>query len=94
MAIGTDSLASTPDLNLFAELATLRRLAPSVPASMLLDSATRQGARALAFDDEYGTLDSGKVARLLAVDVPPGTDDVEEYLVSGIQPEQLSWIEG
>ena len=94
VAVGTDSLASTPDLNLFAELATLRRLAPSVPASMLLDSATRQGARALAFDGEYGTLDPGKLARLLAVDVPRGADDVEEYLVSGIQPEQLSWIEG
>jgi cytosine/adenosine deaminase-related metal-dependent hydrolase len=93
VAVGTDSLASTPDLNLFAELATLRRLAPAVPAMMLLDSVTRQGARALAFDDEYGTLDSGKVARLLAVDVPPGTDDVEEYLVSGIQPEQTRWIE-
>jgi aminodeoxyfutalosine deaminase len=93
VAVGTDSLASTPDLNLFAELAMLRRLAPAVPAMMLLDSVTRQGARALAFDDEYGTLDSGKVARLLAVDVPPGTDDVEEYLVSGIQPEQTRWIE-
>jgi cytosine/adenosine deaminase-related metal-dependent hydrolase len=93
VAVGTDSLASTPDLNLFAELAALRRLAPAVPATMLLDSATRQGARALAFDDEYGTLDSGKVARLLAVDVPPGTDDVEEYLVSGIEPEQTRWIE-
>jgi aminodeoxyfutalosine deaminase len=92
VAVGTDSLASTPDLNLFAELATLRRLAPAVPAMMLLDSVTIQGARALAFDDEYGTLDSGKIARLLAVDVPPGTDDVEEYLVSGIEPEQLRWI--
>jgi aminodeoxyfutalosine deaminase len=93
VAVGTDSLASTPDLNVFTELATLRRLAPAVPAAMLLDSATRQGARALAFDDEYGTLDSGKFARLLAVDVPPGTDDVEEYLVSGVQPEQTRWIE-
>ena len=93
VAVGTDSLASTPDLNLFAELATLRRLAPAVPAAMLIDSATRQGARALGFDDHYGTLDSGKVARLLAVAVPPGTDDVEEYLVSGIQPEQTHWIE-
>ncbi len=93
VAIGTDSLASTPDLNLFTELATLRRLAPALPAARLLDSATRQGARALAFDADYGTLDSGKVARLLAVDLPPRIDDVEEYLVSGIEPEQLSWIE-
>jgi len=93
VAVGTDSLASTPDLNLFAELATLRRLAPALPAARLLDSATRQGARALGFDADYGTLDPGKVARLLAVDVPPGIDDVEEYLVSGIQPEQTRWIE-
>src|SRR5206468_2160315 len=31
VAIGTDSLASTPDLNVFAELAAVRALAPSVP---------------------------------------------------------------
>lgn len=94
VAVGTDSLASTPDLNLFAELAALRRLAPGVPAATLLDSATRQGARALGFAADYGTLESGKAARLLAVAVPPGIDDVEEYLVSGVEPEHLSWIEG
>ena len=32
VAIGTDSLASAPDLNVFAELATMRALAPVVPA--------------------------------------------------------------
>ncbi len=32
VAVGTDSLASTPDLNVFAELAAMRALAPSVPA--------------------------------------------------------------
>ena len=67
VAVGTDSLASTPDLNVFAELAAMRALAPSVPASRLLDSATRQGARALGFDADYGTIEPGKRARLLAV---------------------------
>ena len=43
VAIGTDSLASTPDLNVFAELATLHALAPSVPPRRLLESATRRG---------------------------------------------------
>ena len=42
VAVGTDSLASAPDLNLFSELAALRRLAPKAPAAALLDSATRQ----------------------------------------------------
>ena len=93
VAVGTDSLASTPDLNVFAELATMRALAPAVPAASLLESATLQGARALGFDADYGTIEPGKRARLLAVDVPPGASDVEEYLVSGIQPDQIRWIE-
>jgi aminodeoxyfutalosine deaminase len=94
VAIGTDSLASTPDLNVFTELAELRKLAPSVPAAHLLDSATRQGARALGFDAAYGTIEPGKRARLIAVSVPDAVDDVEEYLVSGIQPEQIRWLDG
>jgi cytosine/adenosine deaminase-related metal-dependent hydrolase len=93
VAIGTDSLASAPDLNVFAELATMRALAPSVPASALLDSATRQGAAALGFESEFGTIEPGKRARLLAVRVPEGTADVEEYLVSGIQPQQTQWLD-
>ncbi len=92
IAIGTDSLASSPDLNVFAEIATLHALAPSVPAASLLESATIQGARALGFEADYGTIESGKVARLLTVDVPPGTSDVEEYLVSGIHPGQIRWV--
>jgi cytosine/adenosine deaminase-related metal-dependent hydrolase len=93
VAIGTDSLASSPDLNLFAEVATLHTLAPSVPPASLLASATIEGARALGFDADYGTIEPGKLARLLAVDVPPGTSDVEEYLVSGIHPGQIRWVE-
>ncbi len=93
IAIGTDSLASSPDLNVFAEVATLHALAPSIPPASLLESATIQGARALGFDADYGTIEPGKLARLLAVDVPPGTSDVEEYLVSGIHPGQVRWVE-
>jgi cytosine/adenosine deaminase-related metal-dependent hydrolase len=93
VAIGTDSLASTPDLSIFAELAALRELAPSVPASALLDSATRQGSRALGFDKDLGTIEAGKLARLIAVHAPAGTRDVEEYLVSGIAQEQITWVE-
>lgn len=93
VAVGTDSLASTPDLNLFAELAAMRTLAPSVPASALIASATIQGARALGLAAEYGTLEPGKRGRVLAVRVPPAVADVEEYLVSGIDPGQLFWLD-
>jgi cytosine/adenosine deaminase-related metal-dependent hydrolase len=92
-AVGTDSLASSPDLNVFAELATMRALAPDVPASLLLQSATREGARALGFEADYGTIEPGKCARLLAIDVPAAVDDVEEYLVGGVQPAQVRWVD-
>ena len=92
VAVGTDSLASTPDLNVFAELAAMRSLAPAVPASQLLESATLQGARALGFDAEFGSIEAGKRARLLAVTIPATVSDVEEYLVSGIEPGHLSWV--
>ena len=45
VAIGTDSLASAPTLNMFDELAELRRIAPEVAAAKLLESATRTRRR-------------------------------------------------
>ena len=93
VAVGTDSLASAPDLSVFAELATMRALAPSIPASALLESATKNGARALGFDAEYGTIEAGKRSRLLAVSVTPGVGNVEEYLVSGVRRDQIRWVE-
>jgi cytosine/adenosine deaminase-related metal-dependent hydrolase len=92
VAFGTDSLASAPDLNLFAELAEARRLASRVRARALLESATRQGAAALGFAGDFGTIEAGKRAQLIAVPVPADVDDVEEYLVSGVTPADVSWV--
>ena len=93
VAVGTDSLASVEDLNLFAELAEVRRVAPRVPATRLLASATLAGAQALGFDSELGSIDPGKRAQLLAVRVPAGVADVEEYLVNGVDPGDVRWLE-
>jgi cytosine/adenosine deaminase-related metal-dependent hydrolase len=84
VALGTDSLASVPTLNLFDELAELRRIAPEVSAASLLESATRTGAHALGLGRILGTLDPGKRAAFTTVIVPTGERDVEEYLVSGV----------
>jgi cytosine/adenosine deaminase-related metal-dependent hydrolase len=74
---------------MFDELAELRRVAPDVTAASLLESATRVGARALGFGREYGTLRAGKRAAFVAVDVPSGVFDVEEFLVGGIAPDAI-----
>jgi cytosine/adenosine deaminase-related metal-dependent hydrolase len=106
VAVGTDSLASVQDLNVFSELKTMRWLAPDVPARTLLASATIVGAEALGFGDELGSIEPGKRAELIAVELPPelvgerakegGTlvppEAVEEFLVGGIDPRQIRWV--
>jgi cytosine/adenosine deaminase-related metal-dependent hydrolase len=92
VAIGTDSLASVDDLNVFAELAAVRRLAPAVPAARIIESATIQGAAALGFADEYGSIEPGKRADLIAVRIPRGLEDVEEYLLRGVGPDAIWWL--
>jgi cytosine/adenosine deaminase-related metal-dependent hydrolase len=93
VAFGTDSLASVADLNMFAELAEARRLAPTVSARELLRSATLTGAQALRYDDDYGSIAAGKRAALIAVRVPRDVVDVEEYLVAGIEPDAIAWLD-
>ncbi len=93
VAFGTDSLASAPTLSVFDELAEACTIAPQVPAGRLLDSATRGGARALGRDDELGTIEPGRLARLIVVRVPPATDDVEQYLVSAVAPDAVAWLD-
>jgi len=92
IAVGTDSLASVPDLNVFAELEEMRRLAPEVPARMLLEAATINGARALGFESELGTIDAGKRDALIAVELDAAISSVEERLVSGVEPSQIHWV--
>jgi len=93
VAFGTDSLASVEDLNLFAELRAARALAPRVPARRLLESATLVGARALGFGAAFGSIEVGKHAALIAVRIPESVVDVEEYLVNGIAPDDVSWLD-
>jgi cytosine/adenosine deaminase-related metal-dependent hydrolase len=93
VAIGTDSLASVEDLNLFNEIAVVRQLAPSVPAGRILRSATLDGAQALGFGQDMGWIGPNARAALIAVRVPAGVADVEEYLVGGtVRPDDISWI--
>ncbi len=70
VALGTDSRASNPDLSMWAELRFAAHTHREVPPAAILEMATVAGARALGIDAEVGTLEPGKLANLVVVDLP------------------------
>ncbi|HKK23447.1 MAG TPA: TRZ/ATZ family hydrolase [Pseudohaliea sp.] len=76
VALGTDGAASNNDLNLFNEMhsaALLAKLtsgdASALPAARTLTLATLGGARALGLEQHIGSIEAGKQADLIAVDL-------------------------
>ena len=68
VCVGTDSLASNPDLDVLAELGELHRRYPDVPTDTLLRMGTIHGATALGFGDVCGTLEAGKSADFVVLE--------------------------
>lgn len=68
-ALGTDSLTSNPELSLWREMRLLAEEHPAVDPADILRMATLGGAEALGLDRQLGSLEAGKAAALLAVDV-------------------------
>jgi len=80
LALGTDSLASCPDLDLLAELRCLAAAFPDVPVRAWLDAATQGGAHALGRPD-LGAIAVGRRPGLLLL---PVADDPETSLRSPV----------
>lgn len=76
VALGTDGAASNNDLNLLGEMRTAALLAKAqsqnasaVPAHQALRMATINGAKALGIDHITGSLEKGKAADIVAIDL-------------------------
>ena len=76
VALGTDGAASNNDLDMFSEMRTAALLAKAVkgdasalPAAKALQMATLNGARALGLDGEIGSLEAGKLADIISVNL-------------------------
>lgn len=75
VALGTDSLASNPDLDVLAEARFLHQCHPDLDGALLLRMATLHGAEALGWAEETGSLEVGKSADLVVI---PLSDAEEE----------------
>jgi 5-methylthioadenosine/S-adenosylhomocysteine deaminase len=107
VGIGTDGAASNNDLNLFGELKSATLLAKinsmdptALTASEALTLGTLGGAKALGMDKNIGTIEVGKLADLIAVDLhqiemQPIHDVYSQliYVNSGSHVTH-SWIQG
>jgi cytosine/adenosine deaminase-related metal-dependent hydrolase len=70
VALGTDSLASNPDLDVLAEARFVHARHPDVAGDVLLRMVTISGAEALGWADETGSLTPGKSADLVVLPLP------------------------
>lgn len=92
VAVGTDSCASSPDLNLVAELRLLRRLAPDVASLEIWKMATVNAARAVDMQDRLGALRTGLAADFVAFKSTTA-EPLEDILHSVHLPSNV-WIGG
>jgi cytosine/adenosine deaminase-related metal-dependent hydrolase len=92
VAVGTDSCASSPDLNLVDDLRLLHEIAPEVPAHTLWEMATLRAARAIQTENNLGSLTIGKAADVAVFPVMTN-DPLLEILEAKTQLAQV-WIDG
>jgi aminodeoxyfutalosine deaminase len=95
VALGTDSLASNPDLSILAEARFLRAIHPDLDGSTILKMATLWGAEALGWADECGNLDAGKSADFVVIPSADsdGSDPYERWLESDRDVAEV-WFRG
>jgi len=91
VAVGTDSCASSPDLNLVEELRLLHRLTPDEPVEKLWELATTRAARAVGLPDA-GAIRVGDFADLVGFACSTA-DPLREILERPVIPNSV-WIEG
>ena len=89
VCVGTDSLTSNWQLSVLEELRAISKYQSYVPFATLLEWATRNGAEALQFDDELGSLEAGKRPGLLRLDGLAGSAPQDFRIAATTTVERL-----
>jgi len=107
VALGTDGAASNNDLDMFGEMQSAALIgkpiandATAISAQQILAMATINGAKALGLEDKIGSLEIGKQADMVAVDLnhistQPIYDPIAQLVYSASR-QQVSdvWVAG
>jgi len=98
VALGTDSRASNPDLNLFSEMRYVANSVPSIDPQVVLRMGTLAGAEALGRDAKIGSITPGKLSNLVAMPlrntVQSSADDIlSSVFASNAMPSKV-WCGG
>jgi aminodeoxyfutalosine deaminase len=80
VCLGTDSLASNPDLSLFGEMRELLRKHPSVSPRAALEMVTLNGAASVGEPHALGCLAPGAYADMIALPIPASGDVYEQVV--------------
>ncbi len=97
VALGTDSLASSPSLSMWDEMRFAYRLHrhSGTSAADIFKSATLSGARSLGLDGRIGTLERGKRADIIAVPLPTKTTgDLYSDLIRETRYSIMTMVDG
>jgi cytosine/adenosine deaminase-related metal-dependent hydrolase len=97
VGLGTDSLASSPSLNLWDEMryAFHSHKADGVPARTIMELATGGGAKALGMADSIGSLTPGMKADIIAVSLPNrSSGDLHYDLLRETKSCMMSMVNG
>ena len=81
VALGTDSRASNPDLNLLSEVRHVASLYPEVSPTQLIEMATRNGAEALGLGHMFGSIAPNKRAEFCVLPMSSGSRDPFEAVL-------------
>ncbi len=95
VALGADGAPCNNNLNMFTEMrmaALIHKPAhgpKTLPAHEVLDMATRDGAKALSWFNEIGSIEKGKKADLIALDLNQ-PDNAAHIIGSKLDPEAIA----
>ncbi|HEV3145839.1 MAG TPA: amidohydrolase family protein, partial [Gemmataceae bacterium] len=95
VALGTDSLASNPDLSILNEMRFLHQQHPDLSGEVILRMATLSGAEALGWANECGSLESGKSADFVVLPLEDReAEDAHELWLESDQSVEQVWYRG